>query len=257
MSSASQAKATRALIESMAGFLQDGKHSDFTIICGDDIYKVHKIVIASLSQHFRRAIEFGKEKEENSITLHDDDHDLVKLMIQFMYTIDYDVTTISSASAAGAASAALAIRVAREADLGHLLDPNHCEYFCLHGFRRQGDSECPQLLNTASAQDLVTHAELYSLADKYMMQSLKDLCIEKFKMCCHHYYYYSEALSDAIEAVYENTPGTDLGLRDVVVELLCQKPELLNKDVIKETLKQYNELTIAVLMQKGKELTWW
>lgn len=138
-----------------------------------------------------------------------------------MYTIDYDVTTISSTPATDPADAAeLAMRVAREAEIMHLSDPNDYETRCFHGFPREAGSECPHLWKSASAQDLVTHAGLYSLADKYMMQSLKDLCIERFKICCHHYFF-SKALADAIAVVYEGTPGTDMRLRDVVVELLC------------------------------------
>jgi hypothetical protein len=39
--------------------LTSGEYSDLTIQCGDDVYKVHKVVVCTRAGFFARAIKFG------------------------------------------------------------------------------------------------------------------------------------------------------------------------------------------------------
>lgn len=67
--------------------------SNFTIACGADSYTVDLDIITPYSEYFRRAIEFGKEASEGTITLHDDEPAMVSLMIEFLHEGDYDATS--------------------------------------------------------------------------------------------------------------------------------------------------------------------
>jgi hypothetical protein len=75
--------------ESMKSLLQTGKHSDFTIVCGDDTYKVHKSIVCSQCDFLDAASRFGREAEEGKIDLVDDEPEIVKYMIQYLYELDY------------------------------------------------------------------------------------------------------------------------------------------------------------------------
>lgn len=50
----------RPIAHSLSSRLTDARFSDFTIKCGTDEYKVHKLIITALSDYFARAIDFGK-----------------------------------------------------------------------------------------------------------------------------------------------------------------------------------------------------
>ncbi|CAI6302599.1 unnamed protein product [Periconia digitata] len=65
------------------------KYSDFTIVCGDDVFPVHKAIICPRSDYFAAAVKFGKEASENKIVLSEDEPAIVKLMIQYFYKLNY------------------------------------------------------------------------------------------------------------------------------------------------------------------------
>jgi hypothetical protein len=73
----------------MKSLLQTGKHSDFTIVCGDDTHKVHKSIVCSQCDFLDAASRFGREAEEGKIDLVDDEPEIVKYMIQYLYELDY------------------------------------------------------------------------------------------------------------------------------------------------------------------------
>jgi len=77
--------------ESMKSLLQTGKHSDFVIVCGDDTYNVHKSIVCSQCDFFEAASKFGKEGEEGKIDLADDEPEIVKYMVQYLYELDYHI----------------------------------------------------------------------------------------------------------------------------------------------------------------------
>ncbi|KAF2797466.1 hypothetical protein K505DRAFT_334247, partial [Melanomma pulvis-pyrius CBS 109.77] len=89
MGSLPSAKASMEFLKSLPDILHNRHYSDFEIICGDDTYHVHKAVITALSRYFRNAVHFGKEAEDNKVTLEGDDPEMVRLMVTYMYHFDY------------------------------------------------------------------------------------------------------------------------------------------------------------------------
>lgn len=92
--------------------------------------------------------------------------------------------------------------------------------------------------STEYESHLLLHTQVYALAEKYDIPSLKQLAKRKFEMAVACYYDAPE-LADAIEFVYTSTVDSDRGLRDVVMQLFRNHPQLANTQdvfaVIKET----------------------
>lgn len=85
----SQKRRYEDLLESMKSLLDSGKHSDFAIVCGDDTYIVHKSIVCPQCSFFDAASRFGREAEEWKIDLADDEPEIVKYLIQYLYELDY------------------------------------------------------------------------------------------------------------------------------------------------------------------------
>ncbi|OJJ35968.1 hypothetical protein ASPWEDRAFT_28560 [Aspergillus wentii DTO 134E9] len=78
------------LLSNVQRFLESSKYSDVTIQTKDTKYNVHKLVLSGQSQYFERLFDgYWKEAKEKTIVLHDDNPDVVKAMILFMYGFDY------------------------------------------------------------------------------------------------------------------------------------------------------------------------
>jgi len=72
------------------GLLISGKYSDFQIVCGAEVWKVHKAIICARSEYFERVCDSNfKEAAEGSITLEGEHPDLVNQMIHWLYTYKY------------------------------------------------------------------------------------------------------------------------------------------------------------------------
>jgi len=84
---------------------------------------------------------------------------------------------------------------------------------------------------------LLTHARVYTLADKYGIPGLKSLAKHKFErqMAC---YYDSPEFADAVEEVYTTTIDTDRGLRNVVLQAFRSHPRLANTQDVFEVIKR-------------------
>ncbi|KAF1943876.1 hypothetical protein EJ02DRAFT_501833 [Clathrospora elynae] len=78
-------------IGSMKSLLETGKHSDFIISCGEDTYNVHKSIVCSQCEFFDAASRFGKEGEEGKVDLVDDEPEIVKHLVNYLYEVDYHV----------------------------------------------------------------------------------------------------------------------------------------------------------------------
>ncbi len=71
---------------------------------------------------------------------------------------------------------------------------------------------------------------VYSIADKYDIQELKELAKEKFE-CLVKEQWVQDAFPEALRAVYGTTPGTDRGLRDIAARISYDNiTELMSAD---------------------------
>ena len=84
---ASCTQRTEDILTGMKKMLSDSLHSDLTIKCGGEEFKVHKAVLASQSPVFRRMLESDmKEQRTNVIEISDVDQAVISDMLAYIYT---------------------------------------------------------------------------------------------------------------------------------------------------------------------------
>ncbi|KXT07977.1 hypothetical protein AC579_6916 [Pseudocercospora musae] len=80
-----------SLRETSSAYYGNERFSDFTIICGEKKYKVHRCFISAHSKYFERAcLSSFAEAEKQSIDLEEDLPKAVDCMIQCFYMFDYN-----------------------------------------------------------------------------------------------------------------------------------------------------------------------
>ena len=76
-----------SVLTGMNTMLSDGLHSDLTIKCGGEEFKVHKAVLASQSPVFRRMLESDmKEQRTNVIEISDINQAVISDILAYIYT---------------------------------------------------------------------------------------------------------------------------------------------------------------------------
>ncbi|KAF2134922.1 hypothetical protein P153DRAFT_329795 [Dothidotthia symphoricarpi CBS 119687] len=275
----------KQLLASFKGLLKSGAYSDLTVTCGDDSYKVHRVIVCERADFFARAIKFGgqKEAENRTIDLPEDDPDVIKLLIQYLYEGEYEPLLptdgsegslprkvaqpkiIPPPSTSGYGQAPMTYDFPHSCEYGYCnyprLCPHHicgtnCRYTC-NMFTCQICSP-PQLplpaLNGTSFQ-LVTHAKVYEMADKYDVVGLKALAVEKLSRACEHFWDHDD-FAVAANYAFSTTMENDRGLRDLVSTTISKHIELVEKPEIKVLLSQFNGLALGILEEKIKEHGW-
>ncbi|KAF2656476.1 hypothetical protein K491DRAFT_596932 [Lophiostoma macrostomum CBS 122681] len=231
--------------------LQSGKHSDFTIKCHGDIYRVHKAIVCPRSAYFDAATRFGKEAEENSIDLVDDEPQMVKLMVQYLYELEYTLPGHLTAPS----------RISQDPIISFKVTPtsNKAEEAWEEAFaigiagldKEAMDEACTRIVD--KRLNLLTHAKMYILADKYQILGLKKLSLQKFNQ--HPSFCFgNEDFEQAARLVYENTLDTDLELRQIIANLAHR--DLKNRGItgdIQAFLNSVPELAVCILAKQFPE----
>ena len=191
-----------------------GQYSDFTIICKDREFKVHKMVICPNSDFFR-AIAKGSfqvkaseavflssnadtSQEQDSVTLQESDPDIIAKVLHYLYFASYHTADEACLSAHHV--------VLREATMF--------------------DSTCEggwfQALNcrTKSKKDVVlaqlrTHFQVYKAADMLGVEPLKraatGMLLETVQLASS-----AKNLATILENIYDTLPETDTVLRPAI-----------------------------------------
>lgn len=75
----------------IATYLEDAQLSDFTIVCGDTEYNVHRVIISAHSKYFARCCSGGfEEAMTRRVELQEDDPAAIARMIEYFYKFDYE-----------------------------------------------------------------------------------------------------------------------------------------------------------------------
>ncbi|KAI4622193.1 hypothetical protein J4E83_004933 [Alternaria metachromatica] len=214
--------------------LASGEFSDLTVTCGPDSYKVHKNVVCSRAEFFSRAVKFGgKETEQGSVDLPEDEPAIVKLMMQYIYEGEYDPTLPDNR-------------------LSNSMQPE-CHHTCRGftcGLCYVAPTAPTALPIPGSPTQLMVHAKLYEIADKYDVVGLKELVIEKFKRACHSFWN-DPSFAAAAHHVFSTTPEHDKGLRDIVSKTIAEHmTELVKKPEVEALLTEFNGLAFGLLKMK-------
>ena len=102
--------------------------------------------------------------------------------------------------------------------------------------------------------NLIIHAKVYSLAEKFGIEGLKALALEKFNVESETHWSSTDFCQAAYE-VYTSTVESDRDMRDVVVKTLFKHPELFDKNEVQDVIR---ELTLAydMLMYVRQKVNW-
>jgi hypothetical protein len=100
-----------------------------------------------------------------------------------------------------------------------------------------------------SANELLTHAKMYHIGEKYQVVGLKELARRKFKTCCEHYWNSSKFANAAIYA-YTSTVDDDTGLRDVIFDTIYKHIALIEKPEDAEFMEEFG-LTMSILKKRA------
>ncbi|KAF2440069.1 hypothetical protein P171DRAFT_489847 [Karstenula rhodostoma CBS 690.94] len=264
--------ALTGFVEAIKGLLRTGAHSDLIVTCGGETFNLHKNIVAAHSEFFAKAVTFqvGKEAEDGEIELPEDELAIVKLMVQYFYEADYDPKFSNLEDRL----ADFCQRCGYEN--GKLCsDPDGVASHCLWGQRQclnliSGDHQCgdacrapkpwKKCINdvcavSRTAADLITHAKVYVLADKYAASSLKDLAVDKFY---HATLYWWDDANFAVAArcLLENTPDSDEYIREIIRTTLSDHMSILKKHEIAVLLGDYRDLAHDLLLERVSRGDW-
>ncbi|KAK1711274.1 uncharacterized protein BDZ83DRAFT_119612 [Colletotrichum acutatum] len=146
----------------------------------------------------------------------------------------------------------------------HLPDDEPCvvdmmmQYFYLLDYRQSlyTDSllQSPELepSKAESITCLLLHAKVYTIAEKYAVDGLKDLAVAKFKDAAAQAWEPNDFLCAATEA-YTSTIDTDRGFRDAVIEIFAVHEDLLDDEEAKTTIKSLGSLPYDLLLYFHRE----
>ncbi|CAN9449974.1 unnamed protein product [Alternaria alternata] len=95
-------QAREELVGTLKSLLESGDYSDFVITCGTDTYNVHKNVVCTRAGFFKGAERFttGQEAAAAKADLSEDEPEIVKLLVQYLYEGEYDIKLTDMAHSA-------------------------------------------------------------------------------------------------------------------------------------------------------------
>jgi hypothetical protein len=222
-----------------------------------------------------------KEAESGVINLPEDEPEIVKLLIQYLYEGEYEPLLPDSESSIALSPVKIgAPRPIRTPggdvysyDFPHTCSgrarcsrPSICPHhtcingFCCHSSSMFNCGECnpttPPLPSlNGEADQVLLHAKMYEYADRYDVLGLKDLAIEKFSRSCKHFWNKDE-FSLAAHHVFSTTVEKDKGLRDIVSTTISAHMELVKKPQVKVLMTEFNGLALGILEEKIIEHGW-
>jgi hypothetical protein len=280
------------LISRSCSIHETSDYADLTILCGPKAFRVHKAILCPRSSFFTAACRHGKvsfstskrrtskqvvkatsltsngqEALTNEINLPEDDPELIRLMIDYLYRLDYDHTNgkTSSRDVIELRPEPTSVRD-REAqdDAPAMYQPEQFQLFRRRHIveeenkRDKGRVSFDENLETNNPDwprspktGLATHARMYALADKYQISGLKALAQRKFQKAALQHWN-SEEFAPALHIVFTSTLEEDRGLRDVVISTIS-RDRLLEKPEVRAVVKELPELAFGLLMYIWKQ----
>ncbi|KXH69607.1 BTB/POZ domain-containing protein [Colletotrichum salicis] len=202
------------LYASLETLYSTGKYSDLTICSTTKEYHVHRAIVCPRSEFLDAACRNSfKEASDGVISLLDDESCVVDMMLQYFYRLDYQ----------------------HSIDTEHLARPSE---------QSQDDG--------AESSDLLLHAKVYGIAEKYVVSGLKGLALSKFESAALNHWGTSDFL-EAINEAYTSTLETDRGLRDVILKVFSKHKELLDRDEVKTLLRGIGSLAYDLVIHYHQE----
>lgn len=261
------------------------EYSDLVIICGDSVWDVHKAIVCARSTFFKNAERFPKcevsyrkrdmksilmssyqATDKETIKLPADEPDVVRRLIQYLYEAEYN-PKLPDGSISKHAVKTVPDEL-RQPDyhysFPHTCKPKCPDYYRIcphHNCTRDTCGEhcvnftckicCPPGARLPAAEgdasQLLLHAKMYEMGDKYDVIGLQDLAREKFLRACA-VYYHDERFTQAARHAFSTTPDHDIGLRDVVKDVIWEHMDLLKKAEVQALVQDSKGLAMTLLM---------
>jgi len=203
--------------------LRSGKYHDFTVKCNDRTWKVHRAVICAKSKYFESLCD-GQFK---------------------VLTRHPPTSCISDYRTDDTSKEAQERSVSLEDD-----DPKYVEAMLLYMYT----AEYPFIGWKDSVPDqLLVDAKLYTLADKYIIPTLKNLISGHFTnyllaITERDHSPPMKALPELLATVYEGTPNTDRGLRDkLLTHMLQHKKKFLGRKSVRMYAGKNHDFALDLL----------
>lgn len=176
-----------------------------------------------LDPHQDNRLTGRKEGRTGIVALPDDNPRVVELMIRFFYYLDYpklpEIWQDKSPEAA----------------------QDEKQWLSAGWGPPQPESE------ESIGPNLTIHAMVYALGEKYDIQGLKALSLEKFKKEARSYWDSDDFLR-AVEEVYTSTIDADRGMRDAVVDAIRQHSTVLDKESMQAVVRRVEPLCFDLMM---------
>ena len=201
-----------------------------------------------------------KEAETGVITLPDDDPEIVKLMIDYFYTLDCPPFPAQVTAPPPVMVLGFPPAMSQHRTIGAILesDSKSDDPFSSLGTAKgkkkkhavpMGKEPAKSPQEPDGTSHLITLAKMYAIADKYGIKGLQSLSQDKFKLAAANNWNHSD-LPSAIYTVYTSTPDSNTGLRDIVVNLISGRMSLLRKPKVEALMREFNGLAFDLLKLK-------
>lgn len=221
MASAANDDPVQRLKTSLSNIWKSSEYSDLLIRCNNgDEHKVHRVILCSQSEFFRRAcnpktgfkvhIKYEKKRRDSR----------------------NNSPTMSSPSPQEALTGVIELRHDDPDTVRSMLE------FCYTFTYTCRKSDPPE-------DRMVFHVHMYAVGEIYDIPGLKKLAVQNFEKEVNHSF---PRFPAAVRAIYETTPQSDRGLRDVVLRVCAANAkELMSKPQFEDMM---DELGVF-----GKELS--
>jgi hypothetical protein len=197
--------------------------------------------------------------------LPDDDPEMIRRLIAYLYLGDYDPTDALGLTAAeelkkhDSATTLAPAQHSRRSVFGGFQPLDRCACLVLNtnNVKQPTSKAEPQTkaflytgleTHVQIANPLTIHATMYALADKYQVLGLSQTAKVKFEQTLNQHVD-SEDFIAAVQLAYSTTPETDRGLRDAVVQafLVYYKVDITELPGMESKLDTIDELSFLLL----------
>jgi hypothetical protein len=113
----------------------------------------------------------------------------------------------------------------------------------------------PPIIIPGTPEQLLIHAKMYEIGDKYQISGLKDLSKFKFELACARFWD-DGVFAQAAGHAFSTTPEEDEGLRRIVVKTISEHIGLLKKGEVGKLMEEFNGLAFGLLMEKAEKCGW-
>lgn len=255
------------LMASNRRLLQTGKYSDLVIKCEAREWHVHRFIICERSKFFATACDGPfLESSSKEIVLEDDDPTIVERLLSYLYTLDYE-DGFSSQQDHGSPSAKSAT-ISVEDDLM----PPPMDYRLDNSIESEGESSVvavdqPEATKISTVENstengrssLMINVQVYAVAEKYDVEELKGLALEKFKACTQGWPLpdFPSVVHEALSSTPENDRGLRVNLKNILaehVEEICPVDDLTLDESSSAAINDTRQQWCNALREEGRFL---